>query len=296
MFKEKKRISNLKLQPTVYHYVTCVYDKDLFWFCRNIDGHSQGKGVHIVFTRPSSITPSGLPASYASTFFFKSDYFRANNPFTSPVEVIFCPDNKQTLYCHLLCGLVKKDEVTRVGAVFASVLVQGIIFLESFWKEMCGNIRSGQLSDWITDLSCRDSVTMILGGANPQLADLIEDICNQKSWKGIIPQLWPKTKYIEAIVTGQMAQHVPTLEFYVNNLPIVSAIYASSEATFGINMDPLCKPQDVSYTFMPNMAYFEFLSVDEGNEAIVDLANVTLGGYYELVVTNYAGELYKYSI
>ena len=83
-----------------------------------------------------------------------------------------------------------------MGAFFASTLGQGIMFLENFWKEMCNNIRSGELSDdWITDLSCRESVSKVLGGPNPQLADLIEDICNQKSWKGIIPQLWPKTKF-----------------------------------------------------------------------------------------------------
>ena len=80
-----------------------------------------------------------------------------------------------SLYCHLLCGLVLRDEVTRVCANFASILVQGITFLEIFWKEMCSNIRSGQLSDWITD-SCRGSVSIILGGLNPQLADIIEDM------------------------------------------------------------------------------------------------------------------------
>ncbi|KAF3596914.1 hypothetical protein DY000_02027817 [Brassica cretica] len=59
---------------------------------------------------------------------------------------------------------------------------------------MCNNIRSGELSDdWITDLSCRESVSKVLGGPNPQLADLIEDICNQKSWKG---------GYYELIVTS----------------------------------------------------------------------------------------------
>ncbi|KFK29982.1 hypothetical protein AALP_AA7G202400 [Arabis alpina] len=111
---------------------------------------------------------------------------------------------------------------------------------------------SGHLSDWITDLSCRDSVSMILGGPNPQMADLIEDICNQKSWK-------------------------------------VSILYGSSEATFGLNLDPLCKLDDITYTLMPNMAYFEFLPVDEGNDAIVDLANVKLREYYELVATTYSG-------
>ncbi|CAA7025476.1 unnamed protein product [Microthlaspi erraticum] len=278
-----------------------LFDLRYLVLSTHVDGHNEGKGMQLIFLKPASKTPSGLPASYATTYFMKSDYYVKNLPSywdtssTSPSGIKLCPDNKQSLYCHLLCGLVMRDEVTRVCANFASILVQGITFLENFWREMCSNIRSGQLSDWITDLSCKDSVSMILGGPNPRLAYLIEDICDQKSWKGIIPQLWPKTKFIECIVTGQMAQHVPILEFYANDLPLVSPNYASSEAMFGVNLDPLCKPQDVSYTFMPNMSYFEFLPVGEGNDTIVDLANVKLDRYYELVVTNYAG-LHRYRV
>ena len=103
-----------------------------------------------------------------------------------------------------------------------------------------------------------------------------------------------------------MTQYIPTLEFYLNNLPLVSLTcvskekvsltYASSETHFGVNLNPLCKPQDVSYTLLPNMSYFEFLPVNEENDAIVDLVNVKLGGYYELIVTSYSGDLYKYTI
>ncbi|KAF8098362.1 hypothetical protein N665_0268s0031 [Sinapis alba] len=268
---------------------------------KHIEGHNEGKGLDLLFLKPGSKTPSGLQASYATTHLTKSDYFSKNPPSywntlsTSPSEIKFCPDTKQSLYCHLLCGLVLRDEVTRVSANFASILVHGITFLENFWKEMCSNIRSGQLSDWITNLSCRDSVSKILGGPNPQLAGIIEDICNHKSWKGIVPRLWPRTKFIECTFTGQMAQHIPLLEFYVNDLPLVSKNYVSSEAMFGVDLNPLCKPQDVSYTFMPNMSYFEFVPVGEGHDTIVDLVNVNLGRYYELVVTNYAG-LHRYRV
>ncbi|KAF3596913.1 hypothetical protein DY000_02027816 [Brassica cretica] len=238
---------------------------------KHIEGHNEGKGLRLLFRKPGIKTQSGLTASYATTHLKKSDYFVKNPPSywdtasTSPSEIKFCPDTKQSLYCHLLCGLVMRDEVTR------------------------------RLCDWITNLSCRDSVSKVLGGPNPQLAVIIEDICNQKSWKGIIPQLWPRTKFIECIFTGQMAQHIPLLEFYGNDLPLVSRNYVSSEAFFGINLNPLCKPQDVSYTFMPNMSYFEFIPVGEGDDTIVDLVNVKLGRYYELILTNYAG-LHRYRV
>ncbi|CAN6908067.1 unnamed protein product [Brassica oleracea] len=188
---------------------------------------------------------------------------------------------------------VQRDEVIGVGATIPSVLVRVINFLEKYWKELASNIRSGTVSKWITDLSCRDSVSTILGEPNAELADLIEHECSgHKSWQGIITRLWPKTKYIETIVTGTMSQHIPALDYYSNELPLVSKAYASSEAFFGINVNPLTKPQHVSYTFLPNMSYFEFIEVDEDGGTtgeIVDLVNVKLGSYYEPLVTNFSG-------
>ena len=93
-----------------------------------------------------------------------------------------------------------------------------------------------------------------------------------------------------------MSQNIPLLEFYVNDLPLVARNYVSSEVFFGVNLNPLCKPQDVSYTFMPNMSYFEFIPISEGNDTIVDLVNVKLGCYYELVVTSYSGEFIQNSL
>lgn len=218
---------------------------------------------------------------------------RTTNFHTSPDEVTLCQIYKQNTYCHLLCGLARRDEVVSIICAFACALVGAIIFLENNWRELCSNIRSGHVSEWITDLACRDSASIILGGPNPELADLIEHECSHNSWKGIITRIWPKTKFIQTVLTGSMAQYVPILEFYSNKLPLISPNYMSSETMFGVNMNPLCKPKDVSYTFMPNLSYFEFLSVDEGNnEEIVDLVDVKLGCFYEPLVTNYSGELF----
>ncbi|XP_009148393.1 4-substituted benzoates-glutamate ligase GH3.12 isoform X2 [Brassica rapa] len=216
------------------------------------DGYKQGKVIRFTFTHPISTTPGGLPLAPTVTSFTKSEYFRSlpkNSP--SPYQIIMCTDAKQSMYCQLLCGLVQRDEVASVGAVFAAVLVQVIHFLENYWKELASNIRFGHVSEWITDLSCRDSVSTVLVEPNPELADLIENVCGKKSWQ-------------------------------------VSLRYASSEAFFGLNLEPLSK--NVSYTFLPNMSYFEFLDVDGGAEGeIVDLVNVKLGRYYEILVTNFSG-------
>ncbi|CAH8300829.1 unnamed protein product [Eruca vesicaria subsp. sativa] len=241
---------------------------------------------------PLATTPSGLHVAPLSTSYVISDYFK-NRPlkcYTSPDEVILCVDYKQSMYCHLLCGLVQREEVVSISATFACLIVQAIQYLESHWKEFCNNIRFGYISEWITHLGCRDSVSVILGGPKPELADLIERECSQKSWEGIVTRLWPNVKYIQCIITGQMSQYIPILEFYSNKLPLFSPRYGSSETMFGANLNPLCKPQDVTYTFLPNMSYFEFLPVDgSNNNEIVGLVNVKLGCFYEPLITNHFG-------
>lgn len=39
---------------------------------------------------------------------------------------------------------------------------------------------------------------------------------------GIIARLWPNTKYVDTIVTGNMSQYMPTLDYYGNGIPLVS--------------------------------------------------------------------------
>ena len=108
-------------------------------------------------------------------------------------------------------------------------------------------------------------------------------------------------------MTGTMSQYIPTLDYYSSGLPLVCTMYASSECYFGVNLRPLCKPSEVSYTLIPTMAYFEFLPVhrntgvtnsinlpkaltEKEQQELVDLVDVKLGQEYELVVTTYAGK------
>ncbi|KAH0886312.1 hypothetical protein HID58_062408, partial [Brassica napus] len=181
-----------------------------------------------------------------------------------------------------------REEVVSIFVPFACSLIDAIKFLEIHWKELCNNIRSGRVNEWITDLGCRDSVSKVLGVPNAELADKIERECGQTSWEGIITRLWPNIKFIQSVVTGQMSQCIPILEFYSSKLPLVSLNYSASETLFGVNVNPLCKPQDVSYTCVPNTSYFEFFPVDEGNNAqVVDLVDVKLGHLYDPVVTGF---------
>ncbi|XP_073156570.1 indole-3-acetic acid-amido synthetase GH3.6-like [Henckelia pumila] len=302
----RRAMFNRLLMPVMSHFVP---------------GLDRGKGMHFLFVRSDGKTPNGLPIRPALTSYYKSSHFK-NRPFnpytnyTSPNETILCHDHYQSMYSQMLCGLCQNKQVLRVGSLFAASLIRAIRFLEEHWSLLCNDIRTGSVDSLITDPLVREAVMGILRQPDPQLADFIESECRKDSWQGIIPRLWPNTKLIDVIVTGTMSQYIPMLDYYSNELPIVSPAYASSECYFGVNLDPLCKPSDVSYTLIPTMAYFEFLplnrSIDDGNVVsgsisvgeslngekqleLVDLVDVKLGEEYEVVVTTYAG-LYRYQV
>ncbi|OMO81897.1 GH3 auxin-responsive promoter [Corchorus olitorius] len=307
-----------KLMPSIAEDLdrrTFVYNLIMPIMNQYIYGLDEGKAMYLYFVKAEMCTPCGLPFRTVLTSYYKSKHFKCRtqdpfNDYTSPDQSILCNHSNQSMYCQLLAGLVHRHQVMRMGAVFASALLRAISFLERKWMQLCNDIRTGQLDLTITDPACRSSMITILSSPNPQLADEIEGICSHPSWKGILCELWPRAKYIEAVVTGSMAQYIPALEYYsAGKLPLVCTMYASSECYFGVNLKPLCDPAEVAYTLLPNMCYFEFIPLGENgilsmdvdeeeeipNDRLVDLVNVKVGCYYELVVTTFAG-LYRYRI
>jgi auxin responsive GH3 gene family len=274
-----------------------------------VPGLDTGKAMYLYFVKAESRTPGGLPARPVLTSFYRSSHFleRPHDPYTvytSPDEAVLCVDAYQSMYAQLLCGLVHRADVLRVGAVFASGFLRAIRFLENHWPRLCRDIRTGTLDAVVTDLSVRAAVERVLR-PDPGLADEVEAECGRASWQGIIRRVWPNTKYIDVIVTGAMSQYIPTLEFYGGGLPLTCTMYASSECYFGLNLNPMCKPSDVAYTLIPTMCYFEFLPVQSPGSSdavpepdhrdLVNLIDVKLGHEYELVVTTYSGARSSFS-
>ncbi|OVA14429.1 GH3 auxin-responsive promoter [Macleaya cordata] len=272
-----------------------------------IPGQEKGKGMYFKFVKEETKTPGGLVQRTAVTGLLKSSQFKERphdyfGNLTSPYETLLCVDSYQSMYSQLLCGLYQNNQVLRVGAVYAYGFILMISFLQQHWTLLCNDIRTGTLDAQITDPSVREAVLIkVLTKPNPELADFIEAECSKDSWRGIITRLWPNTKYIDAVISGSMSQYVPALDYFGNGLPILSIRYLASEGSFGLNLNPLCKPNEVSYTLIPIMAYFEFLPIDEKKneeeqqQELVDLVDVKLGKEYELVVTTYAG-FYRYRV
>ncbi|XP_061341877.1 probable indole-3-acetic acid-amido synthetase GH3.1 [Gastrolobium bilobum] len=294
-----------KLMPTIHEEMDrrqLLYSLLMPVMNQYVPDLDKGKALHFLFIKAETKTPGGLVARPVLTSYYKSEQFK-NRPFdpynviTSPNETVLCPDSFQSMYTQMLCGIIMRHEVLRVGAVFASGLLRAIRFLQLNWQQLAHDISTGTLNSKITDPSIKECMASILK-PDPELADFITKECSGENWERIIPRIWPNTKYLDVIVTGAMAQYIPTLDYYSGGLPKPCTMYASSECYFGLNLKPMCDPSEVSYTIMPNMGYFEFLLHDDSSPItlsrdspprLVDLADVELGKRYELIITTYAG-------
>ncbi|KAL2906365.1 putative indole-3-acetic acid-amido synthetase GH3.1, partial [Bienertia sinuspersici] len=258
-----------------------------------IPGLDKGKGLYFLFIRAETKTPGGLVAHPVLTSYYKSNHFKNRpydpyNVYTSPNEAILCLDSFQSMYTQMLCGLYDRHEVLRVGTTFATGLLRAIHFLQLHYLDLCHDIKTGILSPSITNLGLRACMEKVMR-PDPGLAEFISHACEGDNWEGIIKRIWPNTKYLEVVVTGSMAQYIPTLDYYSGGLPKVCTMYGSSECFFGLNLNPMCDPSEVSYTILPNMAYFEFIPLDESADStpkLVNLADVEdvlhVTGFYNL--------------
>ncbi|XP_068660002.1 jasmonoyl--L-amino acid synthetase JAR4-like [Aristolochia californica] len=274
-----------------------------------------GKSLQFIYSGKQSKTKGGLLSSTATTNLFRSEHFKQtlksimSQP-CSPDEVIFGSDFHQSLYCHLLCGLIYSDEVQYIFSTFAHSILHAFRTLEQVWEELCADIREGVLSSRITVPSIREAVTKLLR-PNPELADSIYKKCTGlNNWYGVIPELWPNAKYVYGIMTGSMLPYLKKLRHYAGNLPLLSADYGSSEGWIGANVNPQLPPELATFAVLPDIGYFEFIPLEEKPEQDLEstastiqykesqpigLTEVKVGEEYEIIFTNFAG-FYRYRL
>lgn len=247
----------------------------------------------------------------ATTNVFNSSEFKRTmkaiqSPCCSPDEVIFGPNFRQSLYCHLLCGLIQHNEIQLVSSTFAHSIVYAFRTFEQVWEQLCIDIRDGDLSKDITVPSIRAVLSKKLLKPDPELAEWIYKKCSGLSnWYGVIPALFPNVKYVYGIMTGSMEPYLKKLRHYAGDLPLLSADYGSSEGWIGANINPKLPPELATYAVLPHIGYFEFIPLRENAEEdrqdkiqssfppieseSVGLTEVKIGEEYEIVVTNFAG-------
>ncbi|KAL5670836.1 hypothetical protein ACJX0J_015142, partial [Zea mays] len=266
-----------------------------------------GKSLQFIYASRQFKTKGGLTATTATTNVYRHRDFKAHMRHTqseccSPSEVLFCPDFAESLYCHLLCGLVLADDVRTVSATFAHSLVLAFRTFERVWEELCADIRHGVPSPTrVTSPAVRRAVSALLVAPNPALADEVARRCRGLvNWRGVIPALWPRARYVSSIVTGSMEHYVKKLRHYAGALPLVALDYGATEGMIAANVEPREPPESATFAVLPNIAYFEFIPLslrgcDVAGAADaryteadpVGLTDVAVGEHYEVVMTTF---------
>ncbi|EEF28472.1 Indole-3-acetic acid-amido synthetase GH3.5, putative [Ricinus communis] len=265
-----------------------------------------GKALEFVFSSKQGKTKGGLAAGTATTNLFRNPNYKTaleelQFKSCSPREVIFGSDFHQSLYCHLLCGLIFREDIQFVFSTFAHSIVLAFRTFEQVWEELCDDIRNGELSSRITAPSIRTAMSHLLK-PNAELADLIHTKCSGLSnWYGLIPELFPNAKYIYGIMTGSMEPYLKKLRHYAGELPLLSADYGASEGWIAANVNPLLPPELATFAVLPDIGYFEFIPLRRNGDHIysepkpIGLSDVKIGEEYEILVTNFAG-FYRYRL
>ncbi|EFJ32740.1 hypothetical protein SELMODRAFT_85812 [Selaginella moellendorffii] len=253
------------------------------------------------FASKQSLTKGGFKAETVTTSGLNSAHFkRAAASFVTPHKIFQSTSMYQCLYCHLLCGLLRREEVTVVISAFAFALTEAFRVLEQVWSELLEDIEAGSLSSRITDPILRLAMSGI-APPSPELAEQLRREFRSFSMDGIVQRLWPNAKSVVAVTTGAMAPYAPRLRALAGKTPLVCGNYFSSECLIGINLSPASSP--ATFTVNPEFAYFEFLSYHDGETKLngleeqrpVGLTEVTIGEKYEIVVTTRSG-LYRYRL
>ncbi|KAI3937067.1 hypothetical protein MKX01_015282 [Papaver californicum] len=279
-----------------------------------------GRILEFIYSSAKSKTKGGIAVGTATSHYYASEEFKIKQTKTksftcSPQEVISGGDYKESTYCHLLLGLIFCDQVEFITSTFAYSIVQAFTTFEEVWECIVQDIREGTLNSIkVTSNKVRKAVLEIIISPNPCLASRIEEKCREldvMDWFSVIPKLWPNAKYVYSIMTGSMQPYLKKLRHYSGSLPIVCADYGSTESWVGVNIEPCCPPEHVTFTIVPTFSYFEFIPlhrdkkgyISTSSAAIDDfiedepvpLSKVKIGQEYELVLTTFTG-LYRYRL
>lgn len=193
---------------------------------------NEGKALSFLYSSKQFKTKGGLTAGTATTNIFRHERFKPTmkalqNPSCSPDEVIYGQDFHQSLYCHLLSGLIFSEEIQLVSSTFAHSILYAFRTFELVWEDLCADIKEGVLNSSVTVPSTRTAMSKILK-PNPELANLIHNKCielNKNDWYRLIPELFPNAKYVYGIMTGAMEPYLKKLRHYAGEVPLLTSDY-----------------------------------------------------------------------
>ncbi|MDO4535583.1 MAG: GH3 auxin-responsive promoter family protein [Clostridium perfringens] len=253
---------------------------------------SYGRGLMISDMVTTTYTDGGVPICSATSGGMKAIKNIIKYMYTSPIEVMEIEDKDTANYLHLLFALKEKN-LSYIGAPFISNILDLFRILEDNYKDLTSDIKKGKIN---RKLNLDDDIRKKLNNFLEPNAGRANELEREfsKGFKGIIRNIWPKAIYIATVTGANFSIYDDKVNYYTDYIPIYSPVYASTEATIGIN--PYIKK--IRYVIIPDTVFYEFIPFEEINEAnptTLLINELKVGEKYEIVITNYAG-LYRYRL
>lgn len=257
---------------------------------KNNWNYERGLAVSDIVT--TTYTNGGIPICSATSGGMKGIKNIIRYFYTSPIEVMEIKDKDSANYLHLLFALKEKN-LAYISAAFISNILDLFRILEDNYNDLVNDIKKGRINKKI---NLDEEVRKILNSylePNATRADELS-IEFKKGFKGVVRNIWPNIMYIATVTGGNFSIYDDKVNYYTDNLPIYSPVYAATEGTIGIN--PYIKK--IRYIIIPDTVFYEFIpfeEIDNDNPKTLLINELKVGEKYEIVITNYAG-LYRYRL
>ncbi len=211
---------------------------------------------------------------------------------SSPWPVFQVADTASQWYLHAFFAL-KEPNLKYLRATFSSYLSSWLAFILENQADLINDIASGTLKEELK-LTAETRTELTAGiKPDPERAAAVRKALAQG--EDFVSRVWPTVSYASTVITGSFAVHLPNLKRYLADLPIHTTVYGASETPIGLNIE-VEHPE--RYVLLVGLAYFEFVpleQVERDQPQTCGLDELTVGHYYEPVITNWAG-LYRYRL
>lgn len=251
-----------------------------------------GKGLALTDISVTKKTVGGMSISSATAGGMRSIKNMIPLIWTSPIEVMKISSKEISLYLHLIFAL-KEYNLMDINGVFISSVLDLFRYMENHWMDLVDDIRKGSINrKLVLDDATRSILMKKLKPDGARAFQLESEF--KKGFKGIVRRIWPSLLYINCVTGANFSIYDNAVNWYTDNLPIYSGVYAATESIIGFN--PFMNK--IKYVILPDTAFFEFIPVEYMNEKAPitkTLNELKVGGEYEIVTTNFSG-LYRYRI
>lgn len=254
---------------------------------------SLGKMLFTASAKPKGYTSGGIIYGHTSSNHQRSSRnWITQSINVQPFEALLVADTLARHYISLLFAL-RNPNLRIMSGLFPLNLLQLGVYLEAHGESLIEDLARGEIAEWLViEPEQRKKLQRMLA-ASPKRAKQLQHLL--KADGRLLPKtVWPQLELLITARGGPSNFYFEKFPEYFGNCPIFGGTYAAAEAVLGIHRD-----FDTDGTILAIETNFvEFIPSDQWDATTPNTLlphEVEIGGFYQLLITNYSG-FYRYNI